>query len=76
MRNLSLYYRGESVMTINEIIDWHIEQASECRQIDEIPTRNFHLDIATTLIWQTKWDDDDLRSAMCSQVISLKEATL
>lgn len=62
------------LMSVDEVIDWHIEQAKECRQNEEKETRNFHLDIATTLIWQTKWENEGLRSSMCSEIISLREA--
>jgi hypothetical protein len=62
------------LMSVDAVIDWHIEQAKECRQKEEKENRNFHLDIATTLIWQTKWENEDLRTAMCSEIISLKEA--
>jgi len=62
------------LMSVDSVIDWHIEQAKECRQKEEKENRNFHLDIATTLIWQTKWENEDLRTAMCSEIISLKEA--
>lgn len=61
------------LMSIDEVIFWHIEQAKECRQNEEKETRDFHLGIATTLIWQTKWENEDLRSSMCSEIISLKE---
>jgi len=36
-------------MTINEIIEWHIEQASECRQTEEIDARKFHLNVVSSL---------------------------
>jgi hypothetical protein len=62
------------LISVDEVIDWHIEQAKESRQIEEKENRNFHLDIAITLIWQTKWENEELRSAMCSEIISLKEA--
>ena len=61
------------LMSVDEVISWHIEQAKECRQNEEKETRDFHLDIATTLVWQTKWENEDLRSSMCSEIISLRE---
>lgn len=36
-------------MTLNEIIVWHMEQAAECRQSDEIDSRKFHLHIVSSL---------------------------
>jgi hypothetical protein len=36
-------------MTINEIIEWHMEQAQECRQTEEIDSRKFHLEIVSSL---------------------------
>lgn len=61
------------LMSVDQVIDWHIEQAKECRQNEEKEIRDFHLDIATTLVWQTKWENEDLRFEMCRKLISLRE---
>ena len=37
------------ILTLNEIIVWHMEQASECRHSDEIDSRKFHLEIVSSL---------------------------
>ena len=37
-----------------DVIDWHIEQAAECKDANDMDTMKFHLKMAQTLIEEQK----------------------